>query len=99
MLIAQGQSPDSQHMVKRLYFNFRANARQYEGARIVPYVHSSAIRRIEYNPTTKVLSIWFVESGGPYDYYGVPYHVYEAFLAAPSKGTFFNMYIRDQYAA
>lgn len=65
----------------------------------MPYVHSTAISRIEYNPKTMVLSIWFVGSGGPYDYYGVPPHIYEAFLHAPSKGQFFNVYIRDQYAA
>ena len=62
----------------------------------MPYVNSSAISRIEWN--AGVLSIWFVESGR-YDYYGVPEALYTAFLAAPSKGQFFNEYIRDQYAA
>ncbi|NDK36938.1 KTSC domain-containing protein [Rhodovulum sulfidophilum] len=60
----------------------------------MPYVRSSAISRIEWSNGT--LSIWFHESGR-YDYHGVPEHVYEAFLAARSKGTFFNARIRDHY--
>ncbi|MHC1550955.1 KTSC domain-containing protein [Phyllobacterium sp. K27] len=65
----------------------------------MPIVKSSAIRRIEHNPASGTLSIWFVESGGPYDYYGVPGSVYLAFLAARSKGSFFNDYIRDRYSS
>lgn len=60
----------------------------------MPYVNSSAISRIEWKDGT--LSIWFHESGR-YDYFGVPEHVYQAFLAAPSKGEFFNDHIRDRY--
>ena len=62
----------------------------------MPYVSSSAISRIEWN--AGVLSVWFIESGR-YDYYGVPNSLYLAFLDAPSKGRFFNDFIRDQYAA
>lgn len=60
----------------------------------MPTVLSSAITRIEWDSGT--LSIWFHESGR-YDYYAVPETVYHAFLAAPSKGTFFNDHIRDRY--
>ena len=59
----------------------------------MPYVSSSAISRIEWSDD--VLSIWFRETGR-YDYPGVPEAVYEAFLQAPSKGTFFNDHIRDR---
>ena len=59
----------------------------------MPTVMSSAITRIEWDGGT--LSIWFRESGR-YPYYGVPKDVYYAFLAAPSKGTFFNDHIRDR---
>lgn len=62
----------------------------------MPHVHSSAISRIEYDPRTQVLQIWFHETG-QYDYYGVPEHLYKAFLAARSKGQFYNDHIRDQY--
>lgn len=60
----------------------------------MPPVHSTAIARIEWANGT--LSIWFNESGR-YDYHGVPEHVYDAFLAARSKGTFFNDHIKDCY--
>lgn len=60
----------------------------------MPYVNSSAISRIEWNAGT--LSIWFRESGR-YDYYGVPESVYQSFLAARSKGSFYNDYIKDRY--
>ncbi|WP_316015218.1 KTSC domain-containing protein [Roseobacter sp. HKCCA0434] len=60
----------------------------------MPYVNSSAISQIEWSGGT--LSIWF-RTSGRYDYYGVPESVYHAFLAAGSKGTFFNDHIRDRY--
>lgn len=60
----------------------------------MPYVSSSAIKRIEWSGDT--LSIWFHESG-KYDYYGVLESVYNAFLAARTKGEFFNDHIRDRY--
>ena len=62
----------------------------------MPIVSSSAIRRIEFNSGT--LSIWFVDSGGPYDYYGFPESVYLDFLNARSKGGFYNDYIKDRYS-
>ncbi|WP_425537458.1 KTSC domain-containing protein [Phaeobacter gallaeciensis] len=60
----------------------------------MPPVRSSAISRIEWNNGT--LSIWFHESGR-YDHHGVPESVYRAFLAAPSKGGFYNDRIKDRY--
>jgi hypothetical protein len=64
----------------------------------MPVFNSSAIDRAEYNPTTQVLQLWFVESGGPYDYYGVPQHVFDDLCRARSKGTYFNNHIRDRYS-
>lgn len=66
--------------------------RFYGGA--MPPVKSSAIARIEWANGT--LSIWFHETGR-YDYYRVPKSVYDDFLAARSKGEFFNDHIRDRY--
>ena len=40
-----------------------------------------------------------MQSGGPYDYYGVPQSVYEGLLRARSAGTYYNDYIRDRYAS
>ena len=64
----------------------------------MPLVSSTAIQRVEYDAKSMQLHIWFHESGGPYTYYGVPQHKYDAFLAAGSKGTYFNDHIRDQHS-
>ena len=63
----------------------------------MPLLRSSAISRAEHNPNTGTLSLWFMQSGGPYDYYGVPVSVYEGLLSASSAGTYFNQHIRDRY--
>lgn len=63
----------------------------------MPSVQSSAIGRIEYDPRDATLTVWFHDSG-PYTYFGVPQALYRSFLAAPSKGTFFNGQIRDRFA-
>ena len=60
----------------------------------MPFVNSSAIARIEWE--AGVLSIWF-HGSGRYDYPGVPHGLYLAFLAAPSKGQFYNDHIRDKF--
>ncbi|WP_313595263.1 KTSC domain-containing protein [Rhizobium sp. AN5] len=65
----------------------------------MPYLRSSAISRVEYNDATSTMSIWFVESGGPYDYYRVPERVYLGIIKASSAGTYFNMHIRDRYSS
>ncbi len=59
---------------------------------------SSAIRRAEYNPASRTLQIWFVESGGPYDYHGVPERIFDGLCRARSEGTYYNDHIRDQYS-
>ncbi|MGX5841945.1 KTSC domain-containing protein [Mesorhizobium sp. ArgA1] len=58
---------------------------------------STAIRNTQYDPATKVLSVWFVPSGNRYDYEEVEPETYAAFWAAFSKGQFFNEFIRDRY--
>jgi KTSC domain-containing protein len=63
----------------------------------MPRVDSSMIRRIEYEEPTRELDITFT-SGKTYTYSNVPKSVYERFLRAPSKGQFFNDYIKDQYS-
>src|SRR5690606_23360480 len=49
----------------------------------MPYFNSTAISRAEYDSGT--LRIWFVESGGPYDFYNVPLHIFEGLCNAVSK--------------
>ncbi|MEM7667321.1 MAG: KTSC domain-containing protein [Pseudomonadota bacterium] len=63
------------------------------------YFNSSAIHAASYDAGSQTLTIWFTSSGQPYDYYGVPSYIWHGFLTASSAGTYFNQFIRDQYAA
>jgi hypothetical protein len=57
----------------------------------------TSIRKTEYHPETRVLSVWFVASGKRYDYEAVPPETYAAFRNAFAKGRFFNDHIRDRF--
>ncbi|RVD65680.1 KTSC domain-containing protein [Mesorhizobium sp. M7A.F.Ca.ET.027.03.2.1] len=46
---------------------------------------STVIRNAQYDPATRILSVWFVPSGNA------------AFTKASSKGRFFNEFIRDRH--
>ena len=59
-------------------------------------VDSSAIDRIDYNATAHELEVMFT-TGRVYHYYAVPQSLYQEFIAAPSKGQFFNARIRDRF--
>jgi hypothetical protein len=58
---------------------------------------STSIRKTDYDPQKRVLSVWFVASGRRYDYEGVPPEIYAAFRDAFAKGRFFNDHIRDRF--
>ena len=58
-------------------------------------VNSSAIVRIAYSERGQKLFVTF--SAGTYTYFDVPPEVHVAFMAAASKGAFFNTRIRDRY--
>lgn len=62
------------------------------------YLASSAIHAVDYDQNTRTLSVWFVDSGGPYIYPSVPEMLYVGLLSASSAGSYFNVYIRP-YAA
>ena len=64
----------------------------------MPYLNSSAIQRVEYDPASGNLDVWFQKSGGPYTYYGVPSSIYQGLLSASSAGSYFDTYIRIQYS-
>jgi hypothetical protein len=49
-----------------------------------------------YDAGRKRLDLRF-RAGSTYSYLGVPPDVFEAFIAAPSKGSFFASHIRDRY--
>jgi KTSC domain len=61
------------------------------------YVISSNVRSIGYDPDSGTLEVEFLNSY-VYQYYNVPTHVYEALMAASSKGQFFNSQIKGMYA-
>lgn len=63
----------------------------------MPVVDSSAIDRVDYDAAARVLEVRFV-TGRRYRYEDVPRAVYARFVAARSKGQFFNAEIRDRYA-
>jgi len=60
------------------------------------HVESSAIEDIAYEARMRRLTVRF-KSGERYAYVGVPADVHQAFLAAPSKGRFFQERIRRTY--
>jgi hypothetical protein len=59
-------------------------------------VSSSVIAALGYNEDREVLEVEFT-SGTVYRYLHVGIEVYEDFLAAPSKGRFFNERIKDAF--
>ncbi|CDX32321.1 KTSC domain-containing protein [Mesorhizobium sp. B4-1-3] len=58
---------------------------------------STAIQNIRYDPSRRILSVWFVPSGERYDYEGVGPKIYSGFKEASSKGRFFNKFVRDRF--
>ncbi len=58
-------------------------------------VDSSLIRRVTYG-TDATLTVRF-HNGAVYRYFTLPRAMLEAFLAATSKGAYFNRHIRDGF--
>jgi hypothetical protein len=59
-------------------------------------VTSSVIAAIGYDPQFQWLEVE-LKSGALHLYREVPAHVHQAFMAALSKGSFYNQRIRDEY--
>ena len=59
-------------------------------------VASSNVQAIGYDPETQTLEVEF-HGGSVYQYYGVPDHMHEQIMRAPSKGGFLNSYIKNGY--
>jgi hypothetical protein len=60
-------------------------------------VTSSSIHSVGYDPQSHILEIEF-HSDGIYQYEEVDQNIYDALMAAPSKGQYFAERIRDHYA-
>lgn len=54
------------------------------------YPDSSRIHAYQYDPDTRQLRVKFIKYGTPWVYDEVPTAVFQAFDAAPSKGTYVN---------
>lgn len=60
-------------------------------------VNSSNILAIGYNPDSATLTIEF-KGNSEYEYYDVPQHEFDNFLAANSKGGYGNQNIYKKYS-
>lgn len=59
-------------------------------------VNSTAMLAIGYEPTSMRMKITF-QQGVTYDFCGVPKQIFDGLLFAASKGTYYNLHIRDKY--
>ncbi|KKM21505.1 hypothetical protein LCGC14_1634760 [marine sediment metagenome] len=59
-------------------------------------VSSTNIASVGYDSSSETLEIEF-HSSAVYQYINVPNPVYEAMMAAPSQGSFFNANIKNQF--
>ena len=57
-------------------------------------VQSSNIRAVDY--CDGVMTVLF-HSGGIYQYFGVPRHVFDGLLSAPSKGHYFAVRVKGRF--
>lgn len=60
-------------------------------------VSSTNIAAIAYDGDGRILGVQFT-TGGEYWYHGVPHSVYQGFLGAGSKGSYFGTFVRNAYA-
>ena len=60
-------------------------------------VESTSLKSMAYDEEARVLEVEFVH-GGVYRYYEVPIELYEALKTAESKGRFYQMKIRNNFA-
>jgi hypothetical protein len=60
-------------------------------------VESSLIRSVGYDLAGSILEIELIEPNRLYTFYDVPFSVYDELMDAPSKGRYFNDFIRDLY--
>lgn len=55
---------------------------------------SSCVADCSYDPEHQQMTIIFIERG-TFVYYDIPVHLWVEFNGAGSRGTYFNLYIRD----
>lgn len=52
----------------------------------------------DYRSGKNILGVRFKASGRVYHYFGVPSAIYLALMHAPSKGKYYNKFIKNRYA-
>jgi hypothetical protein len=62
----------------------------------VTAVESTTLATVAYDQARELLQLEF-RSRAIYQYFGVPAAVHEALLGAPSKGCYFNRFIREHF--
>ena len=60
------------------------------------YIDSSSLQSIGYDAQYETLEVEF-RNGSVYQYYNCPQLMYDELMSAPSKGQFFNTYIRNSF--
>jgi len=60
-------------------------------------VNSSNIESIGYDDSSQTLEISFL-NGGIYQYYGVPYKIYQGLMNADSHGRFLHQNIKNKFS-
>jgi hypothetical protein len=60
-------------------------------------VSSRAIRSIGYDEVSMTMEVVFRSGSTRYRFCGVPKSVFNAFLSAGSKGSYFHRHIKDHY--
>jgi hypothetical protein len=60
-------------------------------------VASSLIHSVGYDLYESILELELGRPSRLYRFYDVPFSIYRALMAAPSKGRYFNEFIRDDY--
>jgi hypothetical protein len=59
-------------------------------------VQSSNIAAVGYDDASNTLEVEF-SNGATYQYFNVPPHLFEAMMAAPSKGSFLNANVKNLF--
>jgi KTSC domain len=59
-------------------------------------VESTTLATVGYDKTHKLLLLAF-RSRATYQYFGVPAELHQALLDAPSKGSYFNRFVRGRF--
>jgi hypothetical protein len=60
-------------------------------------IQSTVLTSITYDQPDQLLLVEF-RGGAIYCYFGVPLTIHQGLLAAPSKGAYFNRFVRAQFS-